>query len=77
MARPACNAELADYIGVSHHCCMMCGANLIRTPRRPLDRLWSLFVPVFRYRCNRYACQWTGNLRADSRVASSDVVAPN
>jgi hypothetical protein len=76
MTRPIYNAVPADYVSVSHHHCAQCGGNLIRTPRRPIDHIWSLFVPVLRYRCNRFACQWTGNVRADNRAASSLPVTP-
>lgn len=76
MKRPAYSAEPADYISVSSHHCAQCGGNLIRTPRRPIDHFWSIFVPVHRYRCNRFACQWTGNLRVDSRAAGSVTVTP-
>ena len=52
----------ADYIHASDHQCPLCAAYLLRTPRRPVDRLWSIFKPVLRYRCQRFACQWHGNL---------------
>lgn len=74
MKRPAYSAEAADYVSVSKHACALCGGNLIRTPCRPIDRLWNLFVPVHRYRCSRFSCQWTGNLRVDSRATVSVTV---
>lgn len=52
----------ADYIHASNRQCPLCAAYLLRTPRRPVDRLWSIFKPVLRYRCQRFACQWQGNL---------------
>ena len=70
MKRAACSTEPIDYVSVSHHLCAECGGNLIRTPRRPIDRVWNLFVPVHRYRCDRFACQWTGNLRVDRATES-------
>lgn len=73
MKHPANCAEPADYISVSDHLCAHCGSHLTRTPRRPIDHFWSLFVPVHRYRCGRFACQWTGNLRVDSSPATSAV----
>jgi hypothetical protein len=76
MKRSATRAEPADYVSVSHHLCTHCGANLTRTPSRPIDHVWSLFVPMHRYRCNRFACQWTGNLRVDSPAASAVTVTP-
>jgi hypothetical protein len=76
MKRPATRAEPADYVSVSHHLCAHCGANLTRTLSRPIDHFWSLFVPVHRYRCNRFACQWTGNFRVDGPATSTVVVTP-
>jgi len=52
-----------DYRFASNHVCTECQGSLIRTPRRPIDRVISLFVPVHRYRCIRFGCQWIGNLR--------------
>ena len=43
--------------------CPQCGGQLIRIARRPLDRVLSRFVPVQRYRCECFSCQWEGNLR--------------
>lgn len=76
MNRPAYSAEPVDYVSFSSYSCALCGGNLVRTPGRPVDHFWNLFVPVHRYRCNRFLCQWTGNLRVDSRVASSVAVTP-
>jgi hypothetical protein len=28
-----------------------------------VDRLWSVFVPVRRHRCDAIGCHWEGNLR--------------
>ncbi len=52
-----------DYRGASNNVCGACQGSLIRMPRRPIDRFISLFVPVHRYRCSRFQCQWIGNLR--------------
>ena len=76
MNRPAYSAKPADYVSVSHHLCPLCGGNLIQTPRRPVDRFWSLFVSVHRYRCNRFSCQWAGNLRVDSDAANPGTLTP-
>ncbi|TAK90883.1 MAG: hypothetical protein EPO06_06045 [Burkholderiaceae bacterium] len=43
--------------------CPLCGGDLLRVPRRPLDRLVSVVRPVGRYRCMAMQCQWEGNLR--------------
>ncbi len=67
----------ADYIHASDRQCPLCNAYLIRTPRRPLDRLWSIFKPVLRYRCQRFACQWHGNLAQRSATHNAaDPAAP-
>jgi hypothetical protein len=58
-------SEFPDYIGVRKYRCPNCDAKLIRTARRPIDRLLSLFVPQLRFRCTRFQCQWVGNIRMD------------
>lgn len=52
----------ADYVRVSDRRCPLCDGLLLRAPRRPVDRLRSVFKPVSRYRCYRHSCQWIGNL---------------
>jgi len=76
MKRLVSTAEAADYISTSTHSCVQCGENLIRTPRRPIDRLLNLFVPVERYRCRRFSCQWAGNIRIDDSAANTATVTP-
>lgn len=44
--------------------CPLCQGRLHRTWRRPIDRLTSSFLPVQRFRCEYFACQWEGNLPA-------------
>jgi hypothetical protein len=51
--------------------CPMCQGRLIRTRRRVVDRVRSLFGPVKRYRCANFACQWHGNI-AESRTDAWD-----
>jgi hypothetical protein len=46
--------------------CPICRGEVARIGRRLIDRLWSLFVPVHRYRCRRYSCHWVGNLPTTS-----------
>jgi hypothetical protein len=43
--------------------CPRCGGYLRRTRRRMTDRLVSMLVPVRRYECTGYTCQWQGTLR--------------
>lgn len=64
------NAAPADYLSISARPCPLCAGSLTRTPERPIDEFWSLFVPVHRFRCNRFSCQWTGNLRIDPDASS-------
>jgi hypothetical protein len=52
-----------DYRSASNNLCIQCQGNLIRTPRRPIDHCISLVMPVHRYRCSRFGCQWIGNVR--------------
>lgn len=49
--------------GTSHHRCPRCDGRLIRAWRRPVDRFMCNFVPLHRYRCGDFSCQWEGNLR--------------
>lgn len=43
--------------------CPCCGQPVVRLPRRWLDRMWSVLVPVRRYACRGFGCNWEGNLR--------------
>lgn len=44
--------------------CPVCGQHkLIRIHRRPIDRFWSIFGRLRRYRCYEFSCQWEGNLK--------------
>lgn len=54
-----------NYVRLSDRCCPRCDGALVRTPRRPGDRLLSFFAPLQRYRCTRFLCQWVGNIRLD------------
>ncbi len=58
----------------SRRCCPLCGATLVRTPRRLIDRLLSHFMPILRYRCERFLCQWQGNMRLGPMEEASDTV---
>lgn len=60
------NTETGDFVSVTQQACPHCKGDLIRTPRRPMDRLLNWFTPLYRYRCSRYACQWVGNLLINS-----------
>ena len=62
----------SDYLEPSPYRCVQCNADLIRTPRRPIDWLLSIFSPVLRYRCTRFACQWTGNLPVEHNLGNSN-----
>ena len=56
------NASPRSYRYVCAKQCPSCGGRLIRASRRLQDRLWSLVVPSMRCRCDRFTCQWIGNL---------------
>lgn len=45
------------------HQCPLCRNELRRTWRRPVDKFASLFLPLHRYRCGNFSCQWEGNFR--------------
>ena len=51
--------------------CPHCGGRLMRTARRLRDRVWSLLVPLKRFRCDRFSCQWIGNIPRDSATAAT------
>jgi hypothetical protein len=61
-----------DYVSATRHSCPVCSAALVRTPRRPVDYLISRFTPVQRFRCERFSCQWQGNLRVGQADTSVD-----
>ncbi len=70
-------SQAVDYLSASRQACPLCSAPLVRTPRRRIDHFLSRFVPVQRYRCERFACQWQGNLRvAHFPVDIADNTAP-
>jgi hypothetical protein len=56
--------------------CPLCAGHLIRIRRRFVDRLLSLFVPVHRYRCPAFTCQWEDNIRVRPELADSMTVSP-
>lgn len=47
--------------------CPRCKGSVVRTRRRLIDRLISVIVPVYRYRCVALGCQWRGNMRQRRR----------
>ena len=49
---------------VANYRCPDCGDIVSRIPRRPFDRILSVFVSLRRYRCPNVLCVWEGNLRA-------------
>ena len=65
-----------DYVSVSKHMCPLCNGNVLRTHRRAIDRTISMFVPVRRYRCPRFSCQWEGNLDARSGAPDAKKDSP-
>lgn len=51
--------------------CPRCKGSIYRVPRRTVDRILSLFVPVHRYRCSMMGCDWEGNLRVRRHLRRS------
>ena len=43
--------------------CPVCNGTTYRIPRRFVNLLLSIFMPVRRYRCRAMSCSWEGNLR--------------
>jgi hypothetical protein len=64
-------ASLRHLDGTSNRQCPLCGAFLVRIPRRLRDRLVSIATPIQRYQCIEFTCDWEGNLR------TADEPAPN
>lgn len=52
--------------------CPLCRRTLVRERRRTVDRLYSLFQPVKRYRCQNFACQWVGNFAVEMTPLGQD-----
>jgi hypothetical protein len=70
LVTPRRDAVASGYAFSVPNCrCPECGDILIRIPRRGVDRVLSLFVPVHRFRCPNFLCVWEGNLRTSrSRI---------
>jgi predicted RNA-binding Zn-ribbon protein involved in translation (DUF1610 family) len=59
----------ASYRSSEKHVCPKCGGLVYRIPRRFIDRCFSLFVDVRRYRCLA-DCGWEGNLSLSRAFAT-------
>ena len=46
----------------------------MRVRRRQMDTISSIFVPVHRYRCGSFSCQWEGNLPANNDSKVSEIL---
>lgn len=58
------NAPVIDTDDAAHRpACPHCKGAVVRIPRRFIDRLSSIFVPVRRFQCRSLICCWEGNLR--------------
>ena len=55
--------QLRQYSSRCKHACPKCGDYLSRIPRRSIDRAFSAFFPVQRFRCHFFSCHWEGNVR--------------
>jgi len=44
--------------------CPRCKGSVDRIRRQLVDRVISMFTPVYRYRCWSDNCRWEGNLRS-------------
>ena len=65
MTTPVHGPGFTIYQGAAAKQCPECAGDLLRASRLPLDRLRSMFNPVYRYRCPNFACQWRGSLPVD------------
>lgn len=59
------------YQSAHRHACPRCKGSVYRVPRRFVDLLLSVVVPVHRYRCDEMGCNWEGNLRTTRQAVSS------
>ncbi|NMF98247.1 hypothetical protein GPA27_12715 [Aromatoleum toluolicum] len=59
------------YRSAHRHACPRCMGSVYRVPRRFVDLLLSVFVPVHRYRCDEMGCTWEGNLRTTRQSGPS------
>ena len=50
-------------MGINTWKCPICGSYTTRVHRRMIDRIASLIIPVHRYKCHNYQCQWQGNVK--------------
>jgi len=57
------NGTVSASSNLSSRICPRCACHLTRIHRRFIDRLLSIFIPVYRYRCYNLSCEWTGNIR--------------
>ncbi len=48
--------------------CPRCNGPMERIRRRVIDRVASLVLPLRRYRCHHFACQWEGLVRRRRRA---------
>jgi len=55
--------------------CPQCGDTVLRVHRRVIDRLYSLFHPIYRYQCTSLECGWQGNLQRGAAL-EDDGLAP-
>lgn len=63
------------YRSAHRHACPRCKGAVYRIPRRFVDLLLSVFVPVHRYRCDEMGCTWEGNLRTTRHSGPSGATA--
>jgi hypothetical protein len=53
---------MADRYRNVRRTCPKCGDFVFRIHRRVIDRVYSLYRPVYRYQCTSLECGWQGNL---------------
>lgn len=49
--------------GTEIRACPLCAGDVLRTARRPVDRVAGWISSTRRYRCQSFRCQWEGNLQ--------------
>ena len=67
---PHCGQDTTNSLTTSARTvCPRCQGSVYRIPRRFIDLLITLLIPVRRYRCREMGCSWEGNVRIPTQPA--------
>ncbi len=51
--------------------CPKCNGEIYRIPRRFIDRVFSQFHAIYRYKCMSPYCSWEGNYAQSKEISST------